>query len=67
MKRIQVKWLKMYNVIIFAILGILGFTVLSCSKKEDTSGPHPMYGVSSAEYIIQGTITDNQAKHTAET
>ena len=51
MKKIQIKWLKTYNVIICAVLGALGLTVLSCGVT---------YGTPSADFIIQGKVTDSQ-------
>ena len=49
MKRIQIKWFKTYNVVIYAILSTLGFTMSSCGA---------MYGTPEADFIIQGKVTD---------
>jgi putative lipoprotein (rSAM/lipoprotein system) len=53
MKRIQVKWLKIYNVLICAILGALGFTMSSCFTANE-------YGVPSATFIVHGKVTNSQ-------
>ena len=58
MKRIQIKWLKTYNVIIGAILGTLGFTVSSCGTDYGT--PLTEYGTPHADFIIQGKVMDRQ-------
>jgi len=58
MKKIQIKWLKAYNVIIGVILGALGFTVSSCGTDYGT--PLAEYGTPSADFIVQGKVTDNQ-------
>lgn len=50
MRRIQIKWLKTYNAIIIAVLGMLGFT--SCEEPRDE------YGTPSATFIVQGKVTD---------
>ena len=51
MRRIQIKWLKTYNAIIIAVLGILGFT--SCRETRDE------YGTPSATFTVHGKVTDN--------
>ena len=52
MKRIQIKWFKTYNAMVYAILGALGFTTSSCTYAD--------YGTPSADYIVLGKVTDSQ-------
>ena len=65
MKKIQLKWLKAYNAVIFAVLSVLGFTMSSCSKCKYGS-PIAEYGTPSATFVVQGKVTDSQTNQPIE-
>ena len=56
MKRIQIKWFKTYNILICAILSALGFSMSACRAPDE-------YGTPSADYIVQGKVTDSETDH----
>ena len=51
MERIQIKCLKTYNAIIYAILSALGFSMSSCGSE---------YGTPEATFVVQGKVTDSR-------
>ncbi len=60
MKRIEIKWLKMFNSLIYMALSMLGFSMSSCG------GIGSMYGTPEADFIIRGKVTDKRTNQPIE-
>lgn len=58
MKRVQIKMLKSYNVLIAGLLAIIGFAS-SCDSKDE-------YGTPSAKFIVNGKVTSSETEQPIE-
>ena len=59
MKKLEIKFFKTYNVIIAALLSLLGFS--SCEKNMVAE-----YGTPSATFIVQGTVESSDSNEPIE-